>query len=144
MLKHLIPIAAAAAVVATLGCASTAGNRARDLEPSSAAEPPSTDPLLESLRSPPAPAPSAAPAPAHSAPAAPASSPAAARAATADKGEFDNKPLPTLPSDPPPPPNSEDAGDDNWARDQRNTKLRDKDRDKVKHSDPEDDAWGRE
>ena len=139
MFRQWRMIVAAAIVASTFGCASTSGGKAKDFEPSSASEPPSTDPVLESLKAPP-PAPAAAPAPATTAP----SAAAQTKAAAPEKGDFDNKPLPTIPADPPPPPNSEDLGDDNWGRDQRNTKLRDKDREKVRHSEPEDDNWGRE
>jgi hypothetical protein len=139
MERKLILLAVSMVLAAAVGCASTSAGKAKDIEPSSASEPPSTDPLLDALKSPPAPAPAAP----H--PAAPAAPPAGtARAPAQDKGEFENKPLPTIPADPPPPSNADDLGDDNWARDQRNTKLRDKDREKVKHSDPEDDNWGRD
>jgi hypothetical protein len=58
--------------------------------------------------------------------------------------DLDNRPLPVLPLDPPPPPGAEDLSDDNWARDQKTTKLKDKDKDRVKNSSPEDDNWGKD
>ncbi|MBI5524961.1 MAG: hypothetical protein HY897_01360 [Deltaproteobacteria bacterium] len=140
MNRKFMLLAVSTVLFAALGCASTSAGKGKDIEPSSASEPPSTDPVLDALRNPPsappAPSPAATPAAPHAG--------AAAKAPARDKGEFENRPLPTIPADPPPPPNADELGDDNWARDQRNTKLRDKDREKVKHSDPEDDNWGRD
>ena len=126
-MRRFIPLAVfAALLIGALGCATTS-KAAKDFEPSSMNEPPS--------------APVAPGAPAQPPQAAPAKD---AKAPEPTPAELENKPLPVLPSDPPPPQNAEDLGDDGWGRDQRHTKLKDKDRDKVKGSDPEDDGWGKD
>ena len=125
-MRWLIRFALVAAVLMCVwGCATA--SKSRDFEPSSAAEPPSgTDLQADPVK---------------------AADPAKVKDhAKKDDTKIDveNKPLPVLPADPPPPAGTEDLGDDNWGRDQRALKLRDKDRDKVKGSDPEDDAWGKD
>lgn len=132
-MRRFIPLAIfAAMLLGAYGCAS-ASKAGKDFEPSSINEPPSVpqvDPAKPALPGPPAPA-----------------APAASKDAKPNEptpAELENKPLPVLPSDPPPPQNAEDLGDDGWGRDQRHTKLKDKDRDRVKSSGPEDDGWGKE
>ena len=138
-MRRFIPMALIAALLLCIcGCATT--SKAKDLEPSTSAEPVS-EPQAEPSK-PPAvtpPSPPAAPPPAAHPPAK-----KDARAQEPPPVDIENKPLPVLPADPPPPVNAEDLGDDNWGRDQRHTKIRDKDRDKVKGSEPEDDGWGKE
>ena len=136
-MMRFIPMALLAArLVCICGCATT--SKAKDLEPSPGAEPVS-EPQADPSKPAPVPPPAAPPPPAQ---------PPAKKDARAQEPpppiDIENKPLPVLPADPPPPPNAEDLGDDNWGRDQRHTKIRDKDREKVKGSEPEDDGWGKE
>ena len=132
-------------VVMLIVCACATPPKAKDLEPSSLYEPPAPVDVQPA----PAAQPHAAQAPAVQAPSvqAPAAHVPARKGAAVQEppqADLENKPLPVVPADPPPLPNAEDLGDDNWGRDQRHTKLKDKDREKIKGSDPEDDGWGRE
>lgn len=131
-MRRFIPLAVIAMLLlGVYGCASTS-KAGKDFEPSSMNEPPSVpqaDPAKPAL-------------PGH--PTAAAAGAKDAKPHEPTPSELENKPLPVLPADPPPPQNAEDLGDDGWGRDQRQTKLKDKDRDRVKGSDPEDDRWGKE
>jgi hypothetical protein len=61
-----------------------------------------------------------------------------------EQADYENKPLPVLPIDPPLPPGSEDMSDDSWGQDLKKQKAKDKAKAKLGNSTPDDEDWGKE
>ena len=59
-----------------------------------------------------------------------------------DTTDVENKPLTVLPADPPLPPGSEEMSDDSWGKDDKKSKLKEKDKKAIKNSPVDDDSWG--
>jgi len=67
-----------------------------------------------------------------------------AAAPLVEVGDYENRPLPVLPADPPLPPGSEELSDDSWGQDVKKQKAAAKAKAKLGNSTPDDEDWGKE